>query len=269
MLRQSRRAFLRDAALGGAGLVVLASSRSAVTYAANDKLNVAIIGAGGRGKSYVDVIPKHANMVAMCDVNQSRAQAPYKEHPDVPKFDDFRDMLDKMDKEVDAVTVATPDHTHAQASVTAMRRGKHVLCEKGLTRTVHEAQLMRKVAAEKKLATQMGNQGTVHAVTSNFSFVFLPTDKFKGVDTGNPKRYQCIAGEFNGHESDWLRACRDGRYTVSDFGNSGPYTEFMLLANVASQIEGAIEYDPIEGKIMNNEQADALLTCERRKGWEL
>jgi hypothetical protein len=115
----------------------------------------------------------------------------------------------------------------------------------------------------------VGTQGTVQAVASNFSFVFLPADKFKGVDTGNPKRYSVVPGGYLGHESDWLRACRDGKYTVSDFRNSGPYTEFLLLANIASQIEGPIEYDPAEGKITNKEQASALLTCERRRGWEL
>ena len=160
MPQQTRRSFLRDATLGGAGLVILANSRSARAYVANDKLNVALIGVGGRGKWYVDSIPKHANVVAMCDVNESRAQAAFKEHADVRKFHDFREMLDKLDKEIDAVTVATPDHTHAMASMMAMKRGKHVLCEKGLTRTIEEAQLMRKMAIEKKLATQMGNQGS-------------------------------------------------------------------------------------------------------------
>jgi len=160
MPRQTRRGFLRDAALGGAGLVILSSSRSARAYAANEKLNVAVIGAGGGGKWYVDQMSKLENLVALCDVNESRAQAAFKERPGVPKFQDFREMLDKLDTQIDAVTVATPDHTHAQAAVTAMKHGKHVLCEKGLTRTIEEAQLMRKLAVEKKLATQMGNQGS-------------------------------------------------------------------------------------------------------------
>jgi len=459
MRKPNRRDFLRNATAGGAGLVILSSSRSVWAYAANEKLNVAVIGAGGRGKWYVDQVSKLENLVALCDVNENRAQAAFKEHPGVPKFQDFREMLDKMDRQIDAVTVATPDHTHAQASVTAMRGGKHVLCEKGLTRTIHEAQLMRKVAVEKSLATQMGNQGSscnsarrgmeviqdgligdvkevyswsadegpdyeerpkgehpvpaylnwdlwlgyapyrpfnpnwlswnawrefgagrigmwsshasfiawnglnmrslweahpkekvrirvdaqvsrinrlsypkwaavhyhvpargnqppcdwywvgglsapgwrqkieerlgrkltwdgknwqdhhhslivgtkgaVHALASNFSFAFLPADNFKGVDIAQPKRYPRIVGEYLGHEKDWFRACRDGRYTLSDFRNTGPYTEFLLLANVATQIEGPIEYDPATGKITNDENANALLTCERRKGWEL
>ena len=135
MPQQTRRRFLRDAALGGAGLVILSSSRSARAYAANDKLNVALIGVGGRGKWYVDSIPKHAHVVAMCDVNESRAQAAFNEHPEIRRFHDFREMLDKLDKKIDAVTVATPDHTHAMASVLAMKRGKHVLCENHEQRT--------------------------------------------------------------------------------------------------------------------------------------
>ena len=96
MPRYTRRAFLRDAVVGSTGLAILSSSRSALTYAANDKLNVAIIGVGGRGKWYVDVVPKMENVVALCDVNESKAQAAHKVFPDVPKFHDYRVMLDKM-----------------------------------------------------------------------------------------------------------------------------------------------------------------------------
>ena len=103
MPRQTRRGFLRDAAMGGAGLVILSSSRSARAYAANEKLNIALIGVGGRGKWYADVMPKQANLVALCDVNDSKAQAAYRAMPTVPKYNDFRKLLDERHKEIDGV----------------------------------------------------------------------------------------------------------------------------------------------------------------------
>ena len=128
----TRRDFLHHAAVGGAGLLVLANSRSARAYAANEQANVALIGVGGRGRWFVDEIPKLANVVAMCDVNESKAAYAYKAYPDLPKFQDYRDMLDKMSRQIDAVVVATPDHTHAIISVAAMKAGKHVFTEKPL-----------------------------------------------------------------------------------------------------------------------------------------
>jgi hypothetical protein len=140
--------------------VILSNSQSARAYAANDKLNIALIGVGGRGKWYVDVIPKQANVVAFCDVNESKAVAAYREHPEVPKFQDFRQMLDKLRGQIDGVIVATPDHIHAVAAATAMRAGKHVFVEKPLCGCVHEARLLRQLAEQHGVATQMGNQGS-------------------------------------------------------------------------------------------------------------
>lgn len=157
--RISRRQFVRRAALG-TGALVVAGGGAARTYAANGKLNIALIGVGGRGKWYADVIPRQANVVAFCDVNESRAQATFKEHPDTPRFDDFRVMLDKMGKGIDGVIVSTPDHTHATAAAGAMMAGKHAFVEKPLCGCVHEARRLRELAAKHKAATQMGNQGS-------------------------------------------------------------------------------------------------------------
>jgi len=147
-----------------------------------------------------------------------------------------------------------------------------------------EAALEKKIAWRENKWTQpvthcgsvlIGAKGNLHAVGSNTGFEFVRPENFKGVDTSKPKRYPVVPlppgnkFEFEGHEADWLRAARDGKYTLSDFRNTGPYTEFLLLANVATQVEGEIEYDPVAGRITNNEQANALLSCERRKGWEL
>jgi hypothetical protein len=159
--RLNRRAFLRHTALGGAGLLILKNSRSVFSYQANEKLNIALIGVGGRGRWFVGTIPKlGTNVVAMCDVNDRKASLSFKDLPKARKFHDFRKMLREMDKQIDAVIIATPDHTHATASAMAMKMGKHVFCEKPLTHNLHEARVLRETAAECKVATQMGNQGT-------------------------------------------------------------------------------------------------------------
>ncbi len=100
------------------------------------------------------------NLVAFCDVDSKRAGDIYQKHPAAKRYQDFRKMFDEMEKQIDAVLVATPDHTHAVAAVAAMKLGKHVYCEKPLTRTVHEARVMRETAARYKVVTQMGNQGS-------------------------------------------------------------------------------------------------------------
>ncbi|HPD13493.1 MAG TPA: Gfo/Idh/MocA family oxidoreductase [Planctomycetota bacterium] len=446
----SRREFVRRAALG-AGALLLANSRSARTYAANGKLNIALIGVGGRGKWYVDVVPKMENVVALCDVNESKAEAACKLFPDLPKFHDFRVMLDKMGKEMDAVFVATPDFTHAAAAVAAMQAGKHVLCEKPLTRTVYEARVMRDIAQKHKVASQMGNQGSasnsfrrgvelveegalgevtewygfnadggpnikeppkeaapcpeylkwdlwlgpaqyrefhprwlgwtvwrdfsnyqlgnwgshvcflgwnalklgsvwamppesrprirVQAEVSEINKLSFPRwqvirwkvparegfppltftwvngqggaaqqawdkivdyrgKKFKawacgGLIVGTKGRMENNAGECwfvpvpgeqekgevisgpkklppsRGHEGDFFQACRGGIPAWGNFGNTGPYWEFMALGSIATQFPDELEYDPLECKIVNNAEADALLNPPRREGWEL
>ena len=136
----SRRSFLRGAALGGTGLLILRNSRSAFAYEANSKLNVAAIGAGGRGKDdLAGVAGLGENIVALCDVDRAARRGSYKNYPQAKPFKDFRRMFDQMDRSIDAVLVCTPDHTHAVAASAAIERGKHVYCEKPLTRTVYEA----------------------------------------------------------------------------------------------------------------------------------
>jgi len=454
----SRRSVLKGLAQGGVGLVLLRNALSARSYAANEKLNIALIGVGGRGKWFVDTIPKVENVVAFCDVNASKAAAAYKEFPNIPKYADFRKMFDEKAKEIDAVIVATPDHTHAIAAVTAMKAGKHVFVEKPMAGCVYEARVMRETAGKQKVATQMGNQGSssgqfrrgveliqdgalgeikevyvwncgggadvrdlpkdtppvpeylqwdlwlgpikdrpfhprwlgwsqwrefgtgqigmwsshsaylefvalkvaslwkmdaaakpriqikaevsgintlsfpkwevVHfrvpardelppitinwingheakewrkkiedhlgrqldwgdagekkwkehggallvgtkgmlrANEHNGGIWLLPAEQFKDVDVANPKKLP----QSRGHEGDWLRACRGGEPPLSSFGNTGPYMEMMLLANVATQFEQELEYDPLEGKIVNNAEADALLRRPYRAGWSL
>jgi len=157
MNRLSRREFLTGA---GAGWLVLRGAASARGYAANEKLGIAIVGCGTRGRWFVDTIPNMENVVALCDVNEKHAAKAFAILPRAPKFHDFRKMLDKLDRQIDGVIVAPHDHVHAVASVAAMKAGKHVYCEKPLTHDVYEARVMRETAATCGVATQMGNQGT-------------------------------------------------------------------------------------------------------------
>ena len=155
----TRRKFLRPAAAAGTGICIV--PRHVLGGAGNvppsEKLNLAGIGIGGQGRADLEEL-KSQNIVALCDVDWDYAAPTFKKYPAAKRYKDFREMLDQ-EKSIDAVVVGTPDHIHAVASMTAIKHGKHVYCEKPLTRTVTEARRLAKAAAEAKVATQMGNQG--------------------------------------------------------------------------------------------------------------
>jgi len=131
---------------------------------ANDRINVACIGVGGKGDSdSSDAAGCGGNIVALCDVDTNTLDQKSKQFPNAKRFQDYRKLLDEMGKDIDAVTVSTPDHHHGSAALRAMKLGKHCFCQKPLVQTVYEARQMRKVAAQKKLATQMGNQGSAES----------------------------------------------------------------------------------------------------------
>jgi hypothetical protein len=444
----SRRSFLRTSTLSGTALLLLPEARLAFAYEANSKLNVAGIGVGGRGRGDLDDISGlGVNIVALCDVDQKQAGDIFQKHPQAKPFTDFRRMLDKMDRQVDAVVVATPDHTHAVAAVAAMKRGKHVYCEKPLTRTVHEARVMRQTALKHKVVTQMGNQGSaenglrravelvwsgtigevreahvwfdggngprkrptdqppvpaslswdlwlgpaaerpyhpcylpaswrdwrafgsgivgdfgchtgnlmfralrldqlwnpppgvkakyniirveaqpsevdlegyptsMRAVVDlpargelppvklilyaknepseelllghprgawgdllvglkgsiysncpwNTRFILLPQEKFQSITAGPPQALPVS----NGHAREWVDACKGTGKTFSSFEIGGPLTELMQLVNLATLVEGPIEYDALSGKVLNSKTASALVHRQYRKGWAL
>ncbi len=158
--QMTRRGFLRNAAWSGSSLIILSNSRSAYTAQANEKLNIAAIGIGGRGAADVNGVAGE-NIVALCDVDHKHAAQTFERFPKARQFKDFRKMLDKMHSKIDAVVIGTPDHTHAPPGVMAMKMGKHCYCEKPLTHNVYEARLMAQTARENNLVTQMGTQ--IHA----------------------------------------------------------------------------------------------------------
>ncbi len=123
----------------------------------SDKLNIAGIGVGGRGADVLQELESE-NIIALCDVDQTRAENTFLKYPKAIRYIDFRVMLEK-EKSIDAVMVAPPDHTHAVAVISALNLGKHVYCEKPLTHTITEAREIAKAAKNSKVATQMGNQG--------------------------------------------------------------------------------------------------------------
>lgn len=124
----------------------------------SDRLNIACIGVGGRGEANWDAV-KRESIVALCDADTRRARKAFQTFPNVKRYQDFRRMFDEMEKQIDAVVVSTPDHTHAVACMAAIRRGKHVYCEKPLAHSIHEVRALRKAAREHRVITQLGNQG--------------------------------------------------------------------------------------------------------------
>ncbi len=154
----SRRTLLKQSAAFGALTIVPRYVLGGTDQPApSDKLNIACVGVGGKGHSDV-VSVSSQNIVAMCDIDHRHSGHTFRRFPKANRYYDYRVMLEK-EKNIDAVVVATPDHTHAIITLAAMRAGKHVYCEKPLTHTVKEAQLVVKVAKEMGVATQMGNQG--------------------------------------------------------------------------------------------------------------
>jgi len=442
----TRRRFFSGTAKAGAGLLILKNSKLAFGSEANSKLNIAGIGVGGQGRGNLDQFHNLGNnLVALCDVDAARAGDIYKKHPGAKRYQDFRKMFDEMEKGIDAVLVATPDHTHAVAAVMAMKLGKHVYCEKPLTRTVEEARVMRETALKSKVVTQMGNQGSAEgrlrrAVelvwggaigevreahiwfdggngpktrpaaapipeglswdlwlgpvverpyspeylpghwrawrafgsgivgdfachTANIMFRALHMERLwvKGANPGakkvvikleafpserdaegyptssktvmeipargelppakvtwyakekpspdlllgfprggwgdllvgskgslyseNPwnagyvllpeKQFEGFKGpaetlpRVKSHHWEFIEACKGNATTFSPFEMGGPLTELAQLCNLATLVEGPIEYDTISGKILNSKVASALLHREYRKGWKL
>ena len=159
--RLNRREMLRNTALAGIGVWTAAASRSpGESRSPNEKLSIAGIGVGGQGAWDIGNCAGE-NIVALCDVDDRRCGATLQKFPKAKRYRDFRTMLDEMGKQIDAVVVATPDHTHAPAAMLAMSMGKHCYCEKPLAHSVGEVRAMIELAQKNKLATQMGTQ--IHA----------------------------------------------------------------------------------------------------------
>lgn len=154
----NRRQFLKRSALAGAGFWAAGACAIGQDRSPNEKLNIGIIGVHSRGAANMAAVASE-NIAALCDVNDDYLAEAAKKFPQAKTYVDWRKLLDQ--KDIDAVIVSTTEHTHALASVMAMKRGKHVFCEKPLAHSVYEARVMRETSKKTKVATQMGTQ--IHA----------------------------------------------------------------------------------------------------------
>jgi predicted dehydrogenase len=152
----SRRKFIAGSAAAAFSFQFV-PSRMFGADAPSNKLNIAGIGVGGMGGGNLRQC-EHENIVALCDVDDGYAAGTFKRYPKAKRYKDFRVMFDKQ-KDIDAVVIATPDHSHAVITMAALEAGKHIYCQKPLTHTVYEARKIREAARKSKVQTQMGNQG--------------------------------------------------------------------------------------------------------------
>src|SRR6476620_6126125 len=158
----SRRDFLKTTGKAAAGFIIVPRHVLGRGYIApSDKLNIAGIGAGGKGTSDLAEFAKSpkVNIVALVDVDDRQAVTSRKNFPNAKYYRDFREMLDKEKNNIDACSVSTPDNTHAVAALSAMQLGKHVYVQKPLTHDIYEARLLTEYAKNNKIVAQMGNQG--------------------------------------------------------------------------------------------------------------
>jgi predicted dehydrogenase len=158
-MKHTRRDFLKTTTIASAAFSILPSLGYGVSSSKGpgQKLSVAGIGVGGMGRSNLKACATE-NIVALCDVDNNYAGKTFAEYPNAKVYRDFREMLEKQ-KDIEAVIVATPDHTHAVIALAAIQAGKHVYVQKPMTHSVHEARVLTEAARQQKVATQMGNQG--------------------------------------------------------------------------------------------------------------
>jgi len=159
----TRRSFLQKSGAAALGLTIIPNVAMGKSFsgvaAPSDKLNIAVVGPGGMGNTNLRAVKPTENIVALCDIDWKKADPMFKATPEAKKYWDWRKMYDEMSNSIDAVIVATADHTHAIIAATGMTLGKHVYVQKPLTHSVYESRLLTKLAAKYQVATQMGNQG--------------------------------------------------------------------------------------------------------------
>jgi predicted dehydrogenase len=153
----SRRSFTRLATAGIPGFFAAHGQGAPATEGLADRLNLAVVGIGGRGAANLAAVSRH-NIVALCDVDDRRVGKAYEEHPRARRFADFRRMFDSLERQIDGVVISTPDHTHFHTAWWALERGKHVYLEKPLAHEVEEVRRLTEAARRRGLATQQGMQ---------------------------------------------------------------------------------------------------------------
>lgn len=158
----SRREFLKATAGAIGGLAIKSAYAMPTAQRRDDFIRFAVIGVSGQGRALLSHASRRGVIVAICDVDAERRGRAVGEYPDAVAFEDYRQMFDRMHKDIDAVCIATPDHHHALIASIALQLRKHVYCEKPLTRTIYEARFITLLARNTPVTTQMGNQGTAN-----------------------------------------------------------------------------------------------------------
>ena len=161
--KSNRRSFIKTGAAVGAGFWAAGGVAPRESHSAIEEIRFGCIGVGGKGESDSTDASKNGKVVAICDIDDQTLDKKAQREPNAKRYNDFRKMLEEMGDSIDAVTVSTPDHTHAVAAGMAMQMGKHAFTQKPLTRTIYEARRLGEIAREKNLMTQMGNQGTAES----------------------------------------------------------------------------------------------------------
>ncbi len=162
MMKSTRRTFLKTATIASVGFMAAQGNAQEESNSPNEQLGVACIGVGGKGGGDADNAARFGNVVAICDVDKNtlNSKGNGDRYKQAKKYTDFREMLEKHEKEIDIVTISTPDHMHTAQTLMAMRMKKSCYTQKPLTRTIYEARKLAEVAKETGVCTQMGNQGT-------------------------------------------------------------------------------------------------------------
>ena len=240
-LQNSRRDFLKKGAAAAVGsfFIVPRHVLGKGFIAPSDKLNIAAIGAGGKGQS--DIINAYnngaSNVVALCDVDWARAKTAIEKFPNAKKFRDFRVMLDQMKSDIDAVTISTPDHFHAYAAMACMQMGKHVYVQKPLTHNIAEARMLTKAARKYKVVTQMGNQGA--------------------------------SGDGVRMLQDWYNAGLIGDvHTIYCYTDRPVWPQGVVRPTTASAIPAGLDYDLWLGTAPQKDYFDGVLPFNWRGWWD-
>jgi len=236
----SRRNFIRNTATAFAGLYIVPRHVMGRGYLApSDKLVIAGIGAGGKGADDI----RHfydsgkANIAYLCDVDDRQAVGSRKLLPNAKYYKDFREMLDKEGKSIDAVSVSTPDHTHAVAAMAAMQLGKHVYVQKPMSHDIYEARKMTEAAREHKVVSQMGNQGA--------------------------------SGDGVRQLVDWYKAGLIGDVTeVFCFTDRPVWPQGILRPTTVSPIPAELDFDLWLGTAPKKDYFDGLLPFNWRGWWD-
>jgi hypothetical protein len=160
--RTNRRTFLKTSAATGIGFWVAGGVKAQPSNSPNEQIQIASFGVDGKGSSDSRNAARHGKMFAVCDADRTRLDLAAGRFGTDYKYTDFRELLDQLGDRIDAVTVSTPDHNHAVIAAKAMKMGKHVYCQKPLTRSIWEARQLGEIAKEKGVSTQMGNQYTAY-----------------------------------------------------------------------------------------------------------